>query len=854
MTAALKSAKRLFLVSDLQTGSLAEILRQFHRAVGLPGAVAFYEAFDYQSLRAAHEKLLGRAAIPRYRLQDCDFILSFGAEFLETWLSNVEWAWQFAQMHHRPEADRKFDNSAAGGRLLSGVVPEIRNSKFETSGEAGQMVCIEPRLSMTAANADYFVQIPAGAEYATALAILREVSRLKGLSVAAGHDAPGSNPQSAIRNSQFVEIVRRLASARNAVVLPGPVAATGPAAERLATVAMQLNQALGALGRTVDFSQTHALGSTTPVAQIEEMIRSLGPDDVLIVHQTNPAYSLPHLRESLGRVGHLLYLGDLMNETARMVRWVLPVHSPLEAWGDYEPWTGVHCLMQPAMGALADTRHSGDVFLSLAADFGRPLQTAGEQPASFYDWLRLDWRQLHERVARDTEFEAFWQQALQGGGFFETPQETRPVPHVRPVSQTETPARSPIADLGLRIADSNREGAANPQSQEPVHLWLWPSIKLFDGRLANRGWMQEVSERMSTIAWGSWIDISPALAHRLEIRDGDAVEVSNGSGRVTAPARLTEDVADNVAALAFGQGHTGLGETADGQGVNAFLLRMRPGEDGTPNANDRVGGPQPDSLFGVVTLRRTGARMPLISLSATQDQHRREILRWTTPQQLGSMTKRDVEEIVWPGPRGYDPHRDLYPPHEYKDHRWAMVVDLDRCIGCGACEVACYAENNIPVMGPGPVAKGREMSWLQNPPVSGSGRAAARGLSAAAVPALRRGPVRAGLPGLRGGPQRAGAQRPDLQPLHRHAVLLEQLPVQGPAVRLVRPALAGAAAPATESRCHGPQPRRHGKVHVLHPANPLSRAPGQGGRAAAARRRDPAGLRAVVSHEDVHLR
>ena len=88
--------------------------------------------------------------------------------------------------------------------------------------------------------------------------------------------------------------------------------------------------------------------------------------------------------------------------------------------------------------------------------------------------------------------------------------------------------------------------------------------------------MQEVPERMSTIAWQSWVDLSPATAQRLKIAEGDAVEVSNGSGRVTAPARITNEVADNVVALAFGQGHTGLGETADGRGVNAFLLRTRP--------------------------------------------------------------------------------------------------------------------------------------------------------------------------------------------------------------------------------------------------------------------------------------
>jgi Fe-S-cluster-containing dehydrogenase component/anaerobic selenocysteine-containing dehydrogenase len=657
VTGALKNARRLFIVSDLQTGTLAEVMQQFHDALGLPGAVAFYEAFDYEPLRSANQKLFGQAALPRYRLQECDLILSFGAEFLETWMSNVEFAWQFAQMHHRG--------------------PEYR----------GEMVYIGPQLSMTAANADHFVQVSAGQEYRAAAAILEEVMRLRGAPVPAGAAAP--DPQSAIRHPQFQEVARRFAGAKNAVALGGPVGAVGPAAENLAAAIMRLNRAVGAVDQTIDFSQTHALSRTTPVAELEQMLADLTPEDVLIVHQTNPAYSLPHLAAHLERAGHLVYIGTMMNETARMARWVLPVHSPLEAWGDYEPWTGLHCLMQPAMGALHDTWQSGDVFLTLAEQSGRPLAKAGTRLASFHDWLRLNWRQWGG--AAGAGFEAFWQQALQRGGVFEEPAPSEPEAgsraSIRPVAATE---------IAVRPVNPPTEAAP-----EAIHLWLWPSIKLFDGHLANRGWMQEVPERMSTLTWGSWVDLAPATAERLQIAEGDAVEVSNGSGRVTVPARLTNEVADNVAALAFGQGHTGLGETADGLGVNAFLLRTRsPG----------------DSLFGTVQLRKTGEKMRLIYLSATQDQHGRGIVKWTSPEELRAMTRNDIEEIIWPGPQGYDPRRDLYAPHYYPEHRWAMVIDLDRCIGCGACTVACYAENNIPVMGPGPLLRDREMTWLRVPP------------------------------------------------------------------------------------------------------------------------------------------
>ena len=138
-----------------------------------------------------------------------------------------------------------------------------------------------------------------------------------------------------------------------------------------------------------------------------------------------------------------------------------------------------------------------------------PVAQGPEQKVrTFHDALVQRWQGLHKKIAPQASFESFWQKSLQDGGVVE-PVERQPAPALQ--------SQPPVT-------------VTAPQATEGMHLWLWPSILLFDGRLANRGWMQEIPERMSTIAWGSWVDISPATARRMKIATGDVIEVSNGFG------------------------------------------------------------------------------------------------------------------------------------------------------------------------------------------------------------------------------------------------------------------------------------------------------------------------------------
>ncbi len=651
---------RVAVFSNLQTGALAEIMRAFSESFG-SNRLLMYEPFNYEPLRDAHEAAFGNSSVPYYRLDNCEVVVSFAADFLESWISPV----QFAHQYSRMRTDRE--------------------------GKMGRFAYVGPRLSMTAANADEFFQVSPGDERWVALAMLKTMLDRKWAlreadKISSWIDSKeiDKNLPENISRDVIEKWTRLFVESKSSVALAGPVGASGAAARETALAAALLNFAAGRVGDTVDFSRLHALSQTATNGQVEAFFSSLSKDDVLIIHDANPVYSLNPASEHIRRAGTVIYLGLLMDETANMADWFLPLNSPLESWGDYEPYTGIHCLMQPTMQKLFDTRMAGDVFLDLGKAAGKPLTRDGsDSPAAdFEQWLRQRWKQLGNRVSASQAFDSFWTEALRSGGVWE---ETSPV------------------SLNLRSIDTTKNApvaAAEHEVEEPssMKLWVWPPIMLFDGRVANRTWLQESPEPISYITWGSWIDVHPEMAAALGIKNDDVVELKNQYGTVEAPVRVTAEVALATVAIPFGQGHTALGRNALKRGANPFKL---------------LGAQNDQHPFPGVSIRKTGRQSKPVYGAATQKQHRRDILLWIPLSDFGELKPGNVEELDMPLPEGYKKSEDIYPPHEHRRHRWAMAVDLARCIGCGACAVACYAENNIAIMGAEQVQRGLEMAWLK---------------------------------------------------------------------------------------------------------------------------------------------
>lgn len=388
IAAAVGKARRIFLISDVQTGAAAEVMDEFCKSLGKPAEVIYYEPFNYEALRNANRGLFRQAVIPHYKLDKSEFILSFGTDFLETWISNVEFAADFSKMHHSGK------------------------------NHQGQMAYIGPRMSMTAANADYFHLVPPGQETAIALAILKTIidkgwarnsdEQLKNLVL------PALPREVGVPAVKIEEYAMALARSKGGVVLAGQPIGAGRQAEELAAAAMLINYTIGSIGEVIDFGRPHSLSKTLYNEELHDIFKALDAEDMIIFHNINSAYNLPDAQEQIQKAGYRVYIGTMMNETARLCSWMLAEHSPVESWGDYEPYAGVHCLMQPCMHPLYESRQAGDILISLANACGKTLNRQNRTPKTFLEWLICRWQELAEDTG-EANFNEFWQNSLRNG-------------------------------------------------------------------------------------------------------------------------------------------------------------------------------------------------------------------------------------------------------------------------------------------------------------------------------------------------------------------------------------------------------------------------------------------------------
>ena len=513
---------------------------------------------------------------------------------------------------------------------------------------------LEGPLTLTGTNADVRVPVAPSRLGAVAFALAKELVA-KGMALPAGTDlsaiATGVPAGVEIPAHTWTNLIKDLQHAgRQAVVLCG---AQMPAEVHQA--AHLLNALLG--------SEAILIRPAEPLASVQDLhvtVKGMadGRYGAAIFWDVNPAYTYPQAaawKEAVAKVPFSAWIGQVEDETAAQCQLLLPENHWLESWGDFStPEAAV--LQQPTIGTLYDTRQGEDVLLGAIKVLG------ASAPASYHAYLQGRWQ---KSLPLGTSFE----QALHDG-----------------LVKTDDKASAP-AFKGASVAAAAKK-AAESKTQD-LELVLFPGFATHDGRHANNSWLQETPDPITKMTWDNPVSVSVQDAKALAIQEGDLVSVSLGGTSLMLPAVIQPGQAKGVLTLALGYGRT-TGGVAKGVGVNAFpLMGLDPAR-----ANTVKG----------VRLSRTGGKK---ELSRTQSHHRmegRDIVRSLTMDEFEHHPQghHHIPELV-----------SLYEEQKFPDHKWGMVIDLAACVGCSACVVACQSENNVAVVGPEQVARGREMHWIR---------------------------------------------------------------------------------------------------------------------------------------------
>ena len=515
-----------------------------------------------------------------------------------------------------------------------------------------RVYAVESTPSLLGVAADHRLPLPAGAIPAFAFALARA------LGVDVGQ-TPVAAPPSGVPSGWLENVATDLRGhGRTSLVVAGQF--QPPAVH---AVAHAINAALGSVGTTLDYSDPVALDAVDHVASLRGLVDDMqsGQVSLLVILGGNPVYSAPAdigFAAGLERVGLKVHLSLFEDETSAMCQWHLPELHPLETWSDARAFDGTATVLQPLIAPLYSEAHS----------MHEVLATFSDQPASpGHDIVKGYWQS--QRPGND--FDAFWRQTLSDGV----------------VAGSASPARQVAIRPGWANGIAATSGTPQPGAVEVVFR---PDPSLYDGRFATNGWLLELPRPVTKLSWDNVVLVSPATAQQLGLATQDVVELRVDGRTLRGPVWVLPGQADDSLSVTLGYGRRRGAGAGIGVGFDANALR-----------SSRALWVAAD-----VELSRTGDTHRLVSTQGNYSMQGHELVLTITPDRLQSAGDG-------PAVGQQQPAASLYPAYPYPDNKWGMVIDLNSCVGCNACIVACQAENNIPVVGKEEVGRGRDMLWLR---------------------------------------------------------------------------------------------------------------------------------------------
>lgn len=640
-----------------------------------------YDAVSYAGVIKAHASTHGKAMIPTYSFDKAEVIVGIGCDFLGNWLTGPETERQYG-MTRKVSADKK---------TMS------KHYQFEA------------QLSLTGANADERFPVKPSEFGAVALGLLNAVG--------------GEGSAATVAATEIEKVGAALKAANGkALVVCG---SNDPAIQ---VVVNMINKQIGAYGTTIN-TDVEDFTHQGDDAALQKLVSNMSSVDTVIFYNSNPVYTAPKalgFAEKLAGVATKITFASHVDETAALCDFILPDHNFLEAWGDHMPRTGHYSLQQPAIRPLFSTRHAQESFLKWSGN-----------STDYMSYMKETWKGMQGNQSVFGDMNAFWINCVRDG-VYDAPKATATIAAPEKTEkQTEKPAAD-TANAGteaatvtmvpgsisftggtMTLAEAKSQIAAAKGGAFEVTMYTKNSLG--SGNMANNPWLQEMPDPITKVTWDNYVTMHPLDAKNMnlfgmteddmmvrfdQMEDNlDMVSVQVNGHTVELPVWVQPGQKQGTIGIALGYGRTGFNEYIDAIGKNIY-----------PAIGMSAGGTMVYSAEAAVSkLEGQTYRIAATQTHHTMMGRNDDILRETTlaayktddraGNPLNTMHTYKGEQLT--------EEVSLWNDFERPNHKWAMAIDLNSCIGCGSCVVACTVENNVPVVGRDEIRKSREMHWLR---------------------------------------------------------------------------------------------------------------------------------------------
>ncbi len=539
-----------------------------------------------------------------------------------------------------------------------------------------RLYVVEGNMSLTGMNADYRLRLRPDAQFEFVMSLINEISSKSGNSSTGNYSLSSFTQKYSLSKEVIDHLVNDLVSNLGASI----VYAGDTLSEKTHIAINYLNEILG--NKNLYRSETNiSLLPFSTIDDLKKLVSSMKDGGVgAVIHfDSNPVYHLPSdlgYKDALKKVETVISLVELENESSVLGKYTLPINHSFECWGDAKTRMGFYLMQQPVIAPIHNTRQKEAILLTwIEADNFEYKENL------YHGYLKNNWQEyIYPTLNSGLTFEQFWLGALHDG-----------VVRVNESSQSLGNFNTTVlSELNLTIDASGFAVA------------LKESCAIGDGRFANNGWLQELPHPVTKVTWDNYAAISQTTANELGVDYNDFIEIEIAGRKLKIPVFIQPGAADKTITIELGYGRTDAGTVGKDVGFNANVL-ISSSFNLSPH------------LYTSAKVTKAGGSYEIVT---AQEHHSFDDELIKDAAKKRGIVKEGTTQEYLNNPQFLNEGKEhslltMYPDYDYSKLKWGMAIDLNKCISCGECVVACTAENNIPVVGKDQVKRGREMHWIR---------------------------------------------------------------------------------------------------------------------------------------------